>query len=54
MAIVITFVNSEGQSVNKPREMDTLSMVEAGTVYVGGGEGNRTLGPLHAKQVLSR
>ena len=28
--------------------------LEIGVKYVGGGEGNRTPGPLHAKQVLSR
>ncbi len=54
MGVVNTFVNSEGASVNKPTRPLPQKRASIGLNWSGGGEGNRTLGPLHAKQVLSR
>ena len=54
MGVVNTFVNSEGESVNKQTERPPRLTVSSGVITAGGGEGNRTPGPLHAKQVLSR
>ena len=52
MGVVNTFVNSEG--VNSQTKRPPQLTVSSGVITVGGGEGNRTPGPLHAKQVLSR
>ncbi len=54
MGVVNTFVNSEAESVNKQTERPPRLTVSSGVITAGGGEGNRTPGPLHAKQVLSR
>ena len=54
MGVVNTFVNSEQASVNKPAKELPEKRASSGVNRRGGGEGNRTLGPLHAKQVLSR
>ena len=54
MGVVNTFVNSEAESVNKKTERPPRLTVSSGVITAGGGEGNRTPGPLHAKQVLSR
>ncbi len=54
MGVVNTFVNSKAESVNKQTERPPRSTVSSGLITAGGGEGNRTPGPLHAKQVLSR
>ena len=53
MGVVYTFVSSEAESVNKWKK-GSQSMAHLGTNNLGGGEGNRTPGPLLAKQVLSR
>ena len=50
--VVNTFVNSEG--VNSQTKRPPQLTVSSGVITAGGGEGNRTPGPLHAKQVLSR
>ena len=47
-------VNSKAESVNKQTERPPRLTVSSGLITAGGGEGNRTPGPLHAKQVLSR
>ena len=47
-------VNSKTESVNKQTERPPRLTVSSGLIIAGGGEGNRTPGPLHAKQVLSR
>ena len=47
MGVVNTFVNSQ---TKRPPQLT----VSSGVITAGGGEGNRTPGPLHAKQVLSR
>ena len=52
MGVVNTFVNSEG--VNSQTKRPPQLTVSSGVITAGGGEGNRTPGPLHAKQVLSR
>ena len=49
MGVVNTFVNSGGPGVNKAAKKEPQSLGNIGANYVGGGEGNRTLGPLHAK-----
>ena len=54
MGVVNTFVNTGSPGVNNPEIFNSLSVGQLGTAQTGGGEGNRTLGPLHAKQVLSR
>ena len=54
MGVVNTFVNSKAESVNKQTERPPRLTVSSGLITAGGGEGNRTPGPLHAKQVLSR
>ena len=54
MEVVNTFVNSEGDDVNSQTKRPPQLTVSAGVIIAGGGEGNRTPGPLHAKQVLSR
>ena len=54
MGVVNTFVNSEAESVNKQKERPPQLTVSSVVITAGGGEGNRTPGPLHAKQVLSR
>ncbi len=54
MGVVNTFVNSKAESVNKQTERPPRLTVFSGLTTAGGGEGNRTPGPLHAKQVLSR
>ena len=54
MGVVNTFVNSEGESVNRTAGGSRPNAPDLGVIGVGGGEGNRTPGPLHAKQVLSR
>ncbi len=54
VGVVNTFVNSGEQNVNKPTKRPPQGMARLGVNWRGGGEGNRTLGPLHAKQVLSR
>ena len=47
-------VNSEVDGVNSQTERPPQLTVSSGVITAGGGEGNRTPGPLHAKQVLSR
>ena len=47
-------VNSEGDGVNSQTKRPPQLTVSSGVITAGGGEGNRTPGPLHAKQVLSR
>ena len=47
-------VNSEDDGVNSQTERPPQLTVFSGVITAGGGEGNRTPGPLHAKQVLSR
>ena len=54
MGVVNTFVNSEGKGVNSQTKRPPRLTVSSGVITAGGGEGNRTPGPLHAKQVLSR
>ena len=54
MGVVNTFVNSEGDGVNCQTKRLPQLTVSSGVIAAGGGEGNRTPGPLHAKQVLSR
>ena len=54
MGVVNTFVNTDTQNVNKTTERAPQDMASLGVRVCSGGEGNRTLGPLHAKQVLSR
>ena len=40
--------------VNSQTKRPPQLTVSSGVITAGGGEGNRTPGPLHAKQVLSR
>ena len=47
-------VNSDGDIVNSQTKRPPQLTVSSGVITGGGGEGNRTPGPLHAKQVLSR
>ena len=54
MGVVNTFVNNEVTGVNNAATNGSQPMSISSVDYVGGGEGNRTPGPLHAKQVLSR
>ena len=54
MGVVNTFVNNEGDGVNSQTKRPPQLTVSSGVITAGGGEGNRTPGPLHAKQVLSR
>ena len=54
MEVVNTFVNNEEENVNTLTKRPPRLTVSSGVITAGGGEGNRTPGPLHAKQVLSR
>ncbi len=54
MGVVNTFVNSDEEYVNTPGGAAAAKEDFVGVIYGGGGEGNRTPGPLLAKQVLSR
>ena len=54
MGVVNTFVNNEVERGDEGTEEEYGKMPVLGSKVVGGGEGNRTPGPLLAKQVLSR
>ena len=43
-------VNSEGDGVNSQTKRPPQLTVSSGVITAGGGEGNRTPGPLHAKR----
>ena len=47
-------VNSDDDDVNSQLKRSPKLTVFSGVISAGGGEGNRTPDPLHAKQVLSR
>ena len=44
-------VNSEGEGVNSQTKRPPQLTVSSGVITTGGGEGNRTPGPLHAKRI---
>ena len=52
MGVVNTFVNSEGEGVNSQTKSPPRLTVSSGVITAGGGEGNRTPGPLHAKRIV--
>jgi|TARA_B100002003_G_scaffold240538_1_gene261206 hypothetical protein len=52
MGVVNTFVNGEAESVNKTPRTPPEKGASLGVNWRGGGEGNRTLGPLHAKRIV--
>ena len=52
MGVVNTFVNSEGDGVNSQTKRPPQLTVSSGVITAGGGEGNRTPGPLHAKRIV--
>ena len=54
MGVVNTYVKKEGDGVKSQTKRPPQLTVSSGVITAGGGEGNRTPGPLHAKQVLSR
>ncbi len=54
MGVVNTFVNRGVERVNRTTSESVANTAVLGVDSVGGGEGNRTPGPLRAKQVLSR
>ena len=54
MGVVNTFVNSGEENVNNGAMIPAGFVRNSGVYCSGGGEGNRTPGPLLAKQVLSR
>ena len=45
-------VNSEREGVNNQTKRPPQLTVSSGVITAGGGEGNRTPGPLHAKRIV--
>ena len=54
MGVVNTFVNNEDRGDSNGTRETPEKHASLGSKVGGGGEGNRTPGPLLAKQVLSR
>ena len=52
MGVVNTFVNSEGDGVNSQTKRPPQLTGSSGVITAGGGEGNRTPGPLHSKRIV--